>query len=399
MAGATRGAAGGDMDGLLQQLDELRVSPADVQSSGASRAGSSPSVKRPEAQPVDISGRHLVYFDLETTGLGLGCHITQIAAIRGNDTFSRFVLPKIPIDGKAQEITGITCQGNASMCHHGKRVECVSVTQALQEFLEFLGTGKQVLIGHNIKIFDCPRLLNPLRACDLIGRFQQAVHGFVDTLPLFRDFEKSLTSYRLSALYQHYFNREFNAHDAREDVKALQDIVSAAKVPLDKMSQHSFTLTYVTDLHDFNKQKWRLLKGWIPLVDGSFITEGMAEKAAGSGLKFEEVRRVFQQDGREGVKRTLLLRTDDGKPRVTHVNKTLDGICQYLESTQMTATISPPTTTYTNNYPHTTASSLRTAASFPRTRATSTRTAASSTRTTASSLGKSASFPRTTTNF
>ena len=58
------GGGDGDVGALVQQLGELHVQRVP------------PPVNRPVAPPVDIRGRTLVYWDLETTGLGIENHGT-----------------------------------------------------------------------------------------------------------------------------------------------------------------------------------------------------------------------------------------------------------------------------------------------------------------------------------
>lgn len=60
----------------------------------------------------------LVFFDLETTGLGIDAyaflniqtrtsHILQVAAVCGDGTFSTYVMPKEQITPSASEVTGL----------------------------------------------------------------------------------------------------------------------------------------------------------------------------------------------------------------------------------------------------------------------------------------------------
>ncbi|XP_076445543.1 DNA polymerase III PolC-type-like [Babylonia areolata] len=207
---------------------------------------------RPKPRPVNTEDRRFVFFDLETTGLDPTCHITQIAAQSGQDrTFSSFVLPEKPISLEAQAITGITCV-DQQMYHHGDAVESLTITRALEAFIAFLGEEPVVLIGHNIKTFDCPRLLNALTACGLVERFGRAVHGFVDTLPLFREICPRAANHRQPTLVRHYLGKEYPAHDAREDVKALQQVVDRARPGHDVFTRHSFTLEHIIELQQYH---------------------------------------------------------------------------------------------------------------------------------------------------
>ncbi|KAL8608206.1 hypothetical protein ACOMHN_016661 [Nucella lapillus] len=196
---------------------------------------------RGAAQRINTTqGRRFVYFDLETTGLGPTRHITQIAARSGQgEAFSTYVLPREPIHERAQEVTGITCDGQ-QLYHHGAPVPFLTIRPALEGFITFLEQGKPVvLLGHNIKLFDCPILLNALQCCNLVERFQAAVYGCVDTLPLFREINPGLKNHNQAALYKHYIGLQFPAHDARDDVRALQKIVNRANPNHDQFSLNS----------------------------------------------------------------------------------------------------------------------------------------------------------------
>ena len=92
-------------------------------------------------------------------------HITQLAAVHGSDIFSTYVMPKIPITSSATEITGLAVQ-NGMLFHHGSKVDALSVSAALDSLFRFLEKfNNVVLVGHNIKTFDCPVLLQALESC------------------------------------------------------------------------------------------------------------------------------------------------------------------------------------------------------------------------------------------
>ena len=121
------------------------------------------------------------------------------------------------------------------MFYRGVKVKSVSIRDALAQFLDFLGSEAMavVAVGHNVKVYDCPILLNAVQACGMDQRLRDTVHGFVDTLPLFQQVFKKVNGRRkscaLPSLYQHYFEVEMAAHDAEEHAKVLQEIVEAWK--------------------------------------------------------------------------------------------------------------------------------------------------------------------------
>ncbi|KAB5565846.1 hypothetical protein PHYPO_G00246170 [Pangasianodon hypophthalmus] len=49
---------------------------------------------------------HMVFFDLETTGLGHSCDIVQLAAVSGRHTLNLFMVPRCRMEPGASRITG-----------------------------------------------------------------------------------------------------------------------------------------------------------------------------------------------------------------------------------------------------------------------------------------------------
>ncbi|KAL8608202.1 hypothetical protein ACOMHN_016657 [Nucella lapillus] len=315
-AGGGEGRGDAEVDEIARQLEDLNVGPQEPQ----------PALQKPVAQGINITEDHrFVYFDLETTGFGHTRHITQIAARSGQDeAFSTYVLPKEPIHEKAQKATGITCDGK-KMYHHGKPVPFLTIRPALEGFITFLEQGEPVvLLGHHIKLYDCPILLNALQRCNLVERFQGTVYGCVDTLPLFREINPCLNQHNQVKLYEHYIGGEFPAHDAKEDVRALQQIVNRANPNHDQFSRHSFTFDHIIEFQPYQEAKAQFLRTWKVLVERKVISKTMANKAAEKGLSWEEVVQTFQNEGVEQVKRML-------RERLTCWSKIIDKICAHLE--------------------------------------------------------------------
>ena len=118
----------------------------------------------------------------------------------------------------------------------------MTIVQALTDLCQFLGQQPVVLVGHNCKRFDVPRLVRAATACGMLEELKNTVSGFVDTLPLFRALNPELSSHRQSILYQHCCGQEYEAHDALADARALGELVRTAGPPHDVMSMHSFSV-------------------------------------------------------------------------------------------------------------------------------------------------------------
>ena len=93
-------------------------------------------------------------------------HITQLAAVHGNETFSTYVVPGIPITPSASDIIGLELR-NGTLYHHGKNVN-------LDSFFNFLEKINNVILtGHNIKTFDCPVFLEASDSCRMIPKLTE----------------------------------------------------------------------------------------------------------------------------------------------------------------------------------------------------------------------------------
>ncbi|XP_078023858.1 DNA polymerase III PolC-type-like [Epinephelus lanceolatus] len=166
----------------------------------------------------------IVFFDLETTGLDPGCHIIQLSAVCGKREFNAYILPRRPISPRATELTGLT-QSRGTLYRHGTPLDTVFLYDALKDFINFLSSCRPVLlVAHNAKEFDAPILARVLRKCSLWEHFQQVVSGFVDTLLLSRNLFRGLSSYSLESLAKHFLDRYYDAHNALEDAKILQEL-------------------------------------------------------------------------------------------------------------------------------------------------------------------------------
>lgn len=237
--------ASADINEVVSNLSALNIEP-----------NSDPSVEEippPKVPPVlkhlsvDYSKVTEVYFDLETTGLVKPIHITQLAAIRDGESFSRYIMPKIPISPGASKVTGISIK-NGLMYHYENIVDTVSINVGLEQFCEFLGKSKNnVLVGHNIEKYDLPIILNAFKNCDKTEMFVKNVLGFLDTLKLFRSTHPGQKSYSQQSLVKNLTGKDYAAHDALEDVTALKDLLIGAGIKDESKKKISLTIQYALD--------------------------------------------------------------------------------------------------------------------------------------------------------
>ncbi|XP_029377969.1 three prime repair exonuclease 4 [Echeneis naucrates] len=196
------------------------------------------------ADVAEEGGRSLVFFDLETTGLGQSCDIVQLAAVSGGHSFNLYVVPHSPMQRGATKVTGFRVRRQRLYLHH-QRVLTNSLREVLVSFIAFLQMlGRPLVIGHNSRRFDCPLLAQALDKLDLRAEFESAISGCVDTLPLAREILKDhcLQSFRQENLVKELLGMNYKAHDALEDVRALQALYSVLQPTPELVRRHMFTL-------------------------------------------------------------------------------------------------------------------------------------------------------------
>ena len=250
----------------------------------------------------------------------------QLAAIYDDNTFNRYILPEGNIEPGAGRVTQLQKKNN-NLYHKGKYVETVYIMQCLLEFCAFLSSlDKPVLLyGHNARVFDCPLLVAALSRYHLIDCFSEIVTGFADTLRAFKVVLPEQKSHKLGTLVENVMEKRFEAHDAMEDARALQELCKAV-ADVETVRQHSFHIAY-TQRQLSIRVKIASLRGMIK--DGA-VTEYMARKIANSGLAQSHLVRQFNTGGDKGVVQ-LLKATCNGKPRVTTNERVLRSIVAYLK--------------------------------------------------------------------
>lgn len=200
---------------------------------------------KPEADKEENSRQHpLVFFDLETTGLGQDCEIIQLAAVSGGHSLNLYVVPQCRIERGAARVTGFRVRGHRLYLHH-RLIFTNSLKEVAVSFVAFLKMlGRPLLVGHNIRRFDCPLLARALDKLDLRGELEASVSGCVDTLPLARELlrDRGLRSFRQENLVRELLGINYKAHDALEDVRALQTLYSYLRPTPEVVCRHAFNL-------------------------------------------------------------------------------------------------------------------------------------------------------------
>ena len=81
-----------------------------------------------------------------------------------------------------------------------------------------------LLAAHNGKHFDVPILRRVLWKCFLLEEFERLGTSYLDTLLLARDLYRSEKSYSQKSLVQRFLGKDYDAHNALEDVYSLQEL-------------------------------------------------------------------------------------------------------------------------------------------------------------------------------
>ncbi|XP_041795443.1 DNA polymerase III subunit epsilon-like [Chelmon rostratus] len=172
------------------------------------------------------SDKTIVFFDLETTGLDTDvCDIIQLSAICGERVFNAYTLPRRALTESATNVTGFTVRGRR-LFRQGNKVDTIPLYDVLTSFIAFLRSFRYpvVLAAHNARRFDAPVLTRVLQDFLLRQKFQQVVSGFLDTFLLSKNVFRGLARYSQEYLVCHFLRRTYDAHNALEDARMLQEL-------------------------------------------------------------------------------------------------------------------------------------------------------------------------------
>lgn len=197
--------------------------------------------------PFEVN--NLVFFDLETTGLGQTCEIIQLAAVCGGHSLNLYTVPHYRMQRGAAKVTGFRVRRHKLYLHR-RPILTNSLKEVLVSFIAFLHMlERPLVIGHNIRRFDCPVLARALDEFDLKAEFVSAISGCLDTLPLAREIFKdaSLQSFRQESLVKTVLGVTYKAHDALEDVRVLQMFYKVLKPKPEQVLKHTFILETMAD--------------------------------------------------------------------------------------------------------------------------------------------------------
>ncbi|XP_066526030.1 three prime repair exonuclease 4 isoform X2 [Hoplias malabaricus] len=175
------------------------------------------------------------------------CDIVQLAAVSGSHTLNLFMLPRCRMEPEASRVTGFKVRRHRLFLHH-RPVLTNSLKEALVSFITFLSMfGRPLLVGHNIRRFDCLVLARALEEFGLKAIFQAGVVGFLDSLPLARQLlrDSGVQSFKQENLVKTVLGISYAAHNALADVEALQKLYWSLRPTASQIQQHIFSLDSV----------------------------------------------------------------------------------------------------------------------------------------------------------
>ena len=270
-----------------------------------------------------------VYCDIETGSLHKDADILQLSAVFGEETYDQYITPTRSIAAGASQVTGLTAIGGV-LIHNGTPVNTLSLQATLQNFLAWLQDKKPVLlVGHNFKIFDFPRILGAYKRYNLIGAFKDCVHGCSDTLPIFRELCPEFENHKQETLVSNLLRKDYAAHNALADVQSLQELCQL-KIENDSLYyRNSLTLSALAKI-DHEIKCAKKVKSFQVLIDQKVITKCISQKLGQSGLCLGHLQLAFSRGGLDGLTQ-LLSEKVDGKARVTATKRIIGNLGAYLE--------------------------------------------------------------------
>ena len=275
-----------------------------------------------------------VFFDLETTGLGMKPNIIQIAAKTNCGDFDAYVKP---LQGFIPKLitnkTGISIKDD-NMFYNHEKVASLDLREALVKFVEFL-PEKCLLVAHNTHNFDSRILLQYLRDYLLLDEFEAIVCAFLDTYPLAKSLYPERKCHKQEVLVLDLMKESYVAHNAIADVYALYKLFLVMKqLPLfmEYFANCTRSLQSAVDILDHQLATSYNLKTLDHLVANDILKPEMAKKVAASGLQLCHLK-IASNRSATGIRDLFSELTVDNQPRVSKSKKIWDRVQQYLEKT------------------------------------------------------------------
>lgn len=168
------------------------------------------------------------------------------------------------------------------MYHNGNAVDYKHNHEGMTDFLTYLSnfTDKPVLVGHNIKRFDCHVLFNTLKSMNMYSELCERTIAFLDSLNLFKLVSPGLSSYSQSFVVDKLLGQQYEAHNAVYDTKLLLNLVTEKG----NVSQYITELAFSPSYPQLYQMQLANLKTFEKLVQSKCLSKAMALKTARSRI-------------------------------------------------------------------------------------------------------------------
>lgn len=238
----------------------------------------------------------------------------------------RYVTPSCNITQGASEATQLTFV-NGQMYKNNQPVASVSLASALSDFIDFIEQfHAPILVGHNIKRYDCIILYHSLKYIKMWSHFCSIIQGFMDTLFVCKDLFPGQPSYKQVDIIFNVMGLTYGAHDAAEDTASLYKLVESYMSTEAVIAKHVFSKAIVEIDVQFSKFKM----SFDDIVKAKKMSAGTAGKLARSGLNMQHLKLANERSPSDGLF-SLLTEMVKGKPRITKSKKIIDSIKSYFE--------------------------------------------------------------------
>ncbi|CAG2223240.1 unnamed protein product [Mytilus edulis] len=137
-----------------------------------------------------------------------------------------------------------------------------------------------------------------------------------------------LPKYSQPYLAEHVCNKNYNAHNALDDVSMLNEILKAAQVSSVDLLKHTYSPGDHLLQENFNMNKLKNLPSLHFLIGQGVVKMTTAENISGSGLNFDHLKLIWKREGEDGLSNVLSAKNSIGKPRSSSDKKL---VCSFVQ--------------------------------------------------------------------
>lgn len=183
--------------------------------------------------------------------------------------------------------------------------KAVSLEVGLQHFLCFLSSMcRPILACYKLWGPSLPNFFRALEDMNKLYEFQEAISGFLATLPLIQERVPQASSFKLKSLAKTYLARNMSEHSALAAVLTMRDLCRLLEVsPGPQLAQHIYSFS---SLQCFGSLQ--------PLVQAAVLPRAEARLLALHNVSFTELLTAHCQDPQGGLKKYSRYLQDTSSP-------------------------------------------------------------------------------------